>query len=119
MVQYEKVIPLDAFQKVAQSNNFLNNTFSSREINEYYHPTNLRSLAARWLIKEMLGEATKRNLDNLGIEIINNEFGKPELFFSPENLKVIQTYKIKAYDCSISHSKSLVTAFLVIEKEDS
>ena len=82
--------------------------FSKDEISLYAGKANKRSLAVRWLIKEILVEHYKDTLQHRQISITGNENGKPVL--SIQNKNVGDKIHI-----SMSHSRNYITAMVVIE----
>ncbi|NVO01710.1 MAG: hypothetical protein HXX09_03330 [Bacteroidetes bacterium] len=88
--------------------------FTPQEIKIYHVNENLQSLAARYLIKEMVNELSG-GLDYLNIEILNNSKGKPILNLSFELLKKLEERNVNNIQISLSHTKENIAAMLVYE----
>jgi phosphopantetheinyl transferase (holo-ACP synthase) len=87
--------------------------FSEKESEVFPFPGNVRSLAARYLIK-------KRICDHIGehgymreIEILNDAAGKPEIAFGKNIGNAIEHAGIKKILCSISHSRNYITGMTI------
>jgi phosphopantetheine--protein transferase-like protein len=87
--------------------------FSTRELQAYSFPNNARSLAGRYLIKKTICNYVKEYGYNHEIEILNNEFGKPEVLLGENILSLIDLAGIKKIHCSISHSKNFIAAMTI------
>ena len=88
--------------------------FTPQEIKIYHVNENLQSLAARYLIKEIINELS--GMDNyLNIEILNNSKGKPILNLSFELLKILEERNVNNIQISLSHTKENIAAMLVYE----
>jgi phosphopantetheinyl transferase (holo-ACP synthase) len=88
--------------------------FSKRELLAFSFPENSRSLAGRYLIKKTICNYLDKPGKMNEIEILNNESGKPELFFREDMLKSIEVAGIKKILCSISHSKNIIAGMTII-----
>ena len=71
---------------------------------------NKASLAARYLIKKILIEWVGDALKPIDIEILNNEYGRPQIF-SKKISKDIQ----KKIHFSVSHTKSMAIALVIFD----
>jgi phosphopantetheinyl transferase (holo-ACP synthase) len=87
--------------------------FSKKELEVFSFPKNVRSLAARYLIK-------KRICGHLGvpdlrrqIEILNDPYGKPEIILGENIRMVMKEAGIKRILCSISHSRNYITGMTI------
>ena len=108
-------------QKVIQEINVddFNNQISSGAYNEYFtfneiekfgKKNNKASLAARYLIKKILIEWMGEALKPIDIEILNNEYGRPQLFS-----KKISKETQKKIHFSVSHTKSRAIALVIFD----
>jgi phosphopantetheine--protein transferase-like protein len=88
--------------------------FSNRELEKFSFPQNARSLAGRYLIKRTVCDYIKEPGKMSEIEIINNDFGKPEVLLGADILNAIELAGIKKIHCSISHSKNFITGMTIL-----
>jgi holo-[acyl-carrier protein] synthase len=106
--------------KIEKGNGFRELVFSQNEIqyceskaHKYEH------YAARLAVKEALAKALGTGwLEGTNIneaEVLNDESGKPYLHFVGETADIIATMNFSAFHVSISHTKSMATAVVVIE----
>jgi len=109
--------------KIEKENGFRELVFSQNEIqyceskaHKYEH------YAARLAVKEALAKALGTGwLEGTNIneaEVLNDEKGKPYLDFVGETAAIISAMNFTAFHVSISHTKSLATAIVVVEKND-
>lgn len=87
--------------------------FSAEERQIFLFPERAKSLAARYLVKKSISE--KLNVVNKldEIKILNDTFGKPEIFIG-ENLKEkMEQEGIKKIICSLSHSKKYAVGMTI------
>jgi len=109
--------------KIEKENGFRELVFSKNEIqyceskvHKYEH------YAARLAVKEALAKALGIGwLDGTNIyeaEVLNDEKGKPCLNFVGKTATVISALNYTAFHVSISHTKSMATAIVIIEKTD-
>jgi len=109
--------------KIEKENGFRELVFSKNEIqyceskvHKYEH------YAARLAVKEALAKALGTGwLDGTNIyeaEVLNDEKGKPCLNFVGKTATVISALNYTAFHVSISHTKSMATAIVIIEKTD-
>jgi phosphopantetheinyl transferase (holo-ACP synthase) len=87
--------------------------FSPRELQEFSFPKNARSLAGRYLIKKTICEYIRENEKMHDIEILNDDFGKPEVLLSSDIGHLIELAGIKKILCSISHSRNLIIGMTI------
>jgi phosphopantetheinyl transferase (holo-ACP synthase) len=87
--------------------------FSNRELQAFSFPINAGSLAGRYLIKRTISNYLNDDRYIHEIEILNNEFGKPDIMLGENILSCIELSGIKKIHCSISHSKNFVTAMTI------
>src|SRR6476659_7535444 len=109
--------------KIEKENGFRELVFSQNEIqyceskaHKYEH------YAARLAVKEALAKALGTGwLDGTNIyeaEVLNDAKGKPYLNFVGETAAIISTMNFTAFHISISHTKSIATAMVIIEKNN-
>jgi len=84
--------------------------FTFNEIEKFGKKNNKASLAARYLIKKILIEWLGGALKPVDIEILNNEYGRPQIC-SKKISKDIQ----KKIHFSISHTKSMAIALVIFD----
>ena len=87
-----------------------NEYFTVNEIEKFGKKNNKASLAARYLIKKILIEWVGDALKPIDIEILNNEYGRPQIF-SKKISKDIQ----KKIHFSVSHTKSMAIALVIFD----
>jgi len=88
--------------------------FTENELNVFEFPRNAASLAARYLIKKRICEQVGAFEMKKEIEIMNDEFGKPELQYGDNMLAAIDKARIRKIMCSISHSRNFITGMTII-----
>lgn len=109
-------------EKMEKKIGFKELVFSPKEIsycepmsNKYEH------YAARFAAKESflkaLGTGWKNGTAFNEIEIINNELGKPEIFFIGKTAITINEMNIGKIFVSLSHVKTMATAVVIIENK--
>jgi len=109
--------------KIEKGNGFRELVFSQNEIqyceskaHKYEH------YAARLAVKEALAKALGTGwLEGTNIneaEVLNDESGKPYLHFVGKTADIITTMNFSAFHVSISHTKSVATAVVVIENNN-
>jgi len=109
--------------KMEKENGFRELVFSQNEIryceskaHKYEH------YAARLAVKEALAKALGTGwLEGTNIneaEVLNDEKGKPYLDFVGETAAIISAMHINTFHVSISHTKSMATAIVIVEKND-
>jgi phosphopantetheinyl transferase (holo-ACP synthase) len=94
--------------------NSLVSFFQVIELEKYFSPHNYRSLCGRYLVKKSILGCFKSS-NYLDIGILNNDKGKPEIFFQGELKKEMKESGVKEVVCSISHSRNWVVSMVVIE----
>ena len=112
------IIEIDRIENSIETlgDKFLNRVFTPKEIEycESKKAQKYQHYAARFAAKEAAFKAISYKLDNKfdiewkDIEVVNNEFGRPELNIYKENLKDITNI-----DISISHCKKYATANVI------
>jgi len=107
-------------EKIGKENGFRELVFSQNEIdycekmaNKYQH------YAARFAAKEAffkaLGTGWKNGTAFNEVEIINNEQGKPEIFFTGQTAETIAQMNLNRMSVSLSHLKAIASAIVIIE----
>ena len=102
-------INVDDFNNQIRSDSY-SEYFTFNEIETFGKKNNKASLAARYLIKKILIEWMGDPLEPIDIEILNNEFGRPQLF-SKKISKDIQ----QRIHFSVSHTKSRAIALVIFD----
>lgn len=87
-----------------------NECFTFKEIEKFGKKSNKASLAARYLIKKILIECLDDALKPIDIEILNNEYGRPQIF----SKKISEDVQKKIH-FSISHTKSIAIALVIFD----
>ncbi len=117
MIEVERVA-----EKIGKNAGFKELVFSKNEIqyceskaNQYEH------YAARFAAKEAflkaLGTGWKDGTAFNEIEIVNDELGKPVLFFLANTAITLAAMKLGKISVSLSHLKSMASAVVIIENE--
>jgi len=109
--------------KMEKENGFRELVFSQNEIQYCESKTHkYEHYAARLAVKEALAKALGTGwLEGTNIneaEVLNDEKGKPYLDFVGETAAIISAMHINAFHVSISHTKSMATAIVIVEKND-
>lgn len=84
--------------------------FTKSEVESYGKRRKKGSLAARYLLKELLIENVDKNLKYTDIEVLNNSLGKPIL-----KIKNLEKTQLEHLNFSISHSKDTAIVLLIID----
>jgi phosphopantetheinyl transferase (holo-ACP synthase) len=87
--------------------------FSSRELKKFSSPGNAGSLAGRYLIKKTICDFLDEHQNMQEIEILNNDFGKPEVILGEKFLLTSKRAGVKNIQCSISHSRNFITGMTI------
>ncbi len=78
------------------------------------------SFAARFAAKEAffkaLGTGWRGGVAFNEVEILNDKLGKPEIHLKGETKKILKKLKFSAIHVSLSHTKDIAVATVVIEK---
>jgi enoyl-CoA hydratase/carnithine racemase len=74
----------------------------------------IKSLAGRYLIKKCLFELLAIDPMFTGIELLNNDLGKPEIIFSPEFQQILDQKNVHSVSCSMSHSRNHAAGMIAI-----
>ncbi|MBI2135172.1 holo-ACP synthase [Candidatus Woesearchaeota archaeon] len=100
---------VNRFKGLCKDKHFLSLVFTKRERDYCQRMKEPHiSYAGKFCAKEAVMKANSKKLDIKDIEIINASNDKPEAY--------IKRKKMKSVHCSISHTKTHVIAFAVIEK---
>ena len=117
MIEVERIA-----EKIGKNAGFKELVFSKKEIiyceaktNKYQH------YAARFAAKEAffkaLGTGWKNGTAFNEIEILNNEMGKPSIYFLGETALSVAAMNLGKIAVSLSHLKSTAVAFVIIENK--
>ena len=87
-----------------------NEYFTFKEIEKFGKKNNKASLAARYLIKKILIKWMCDALKPVDIEILNNEYGRPQISSKKINMELQKKIHI-----SISHTKSKAIALVIFD----
>ena len=107
----------DAIEKNGEA--FLNRIFTENEIKycEAHNAAKYQHYAARFSAKEavskFLGTGFIGEFDWKDIEILNNEFGKPEVNLKGKALELFKSLKYSEISISMSHCKEYATSIVV------
>ena len=117
MIEIERVA-----EKIGKNAGFRELVFSKREIDYCEAKTNkYEHYAARFAAKEAffkaLGTGWKNGTTFNEIEIINDETGKPVISLLGETGTSIEAMNIGKIAVSLSHLKTIASAFVVIENK--
>jgi len=104
-----KEISIDDFNKQISYNRY-NEYFTLNEVEKFGKKNNKGSLAARYLIKKILIEWVSDALIPIDIEILNNEYGRPQI----SSNKISKDMQKKIH-FSISHTKSVAVALVIFD----
>jgi len=91
--------------------------FTKAELKAFPADKSIKSLAGRYMIKKCLFELLSIDPMFTGIELLNNDLGKPEISFSPELQLILDQKKIQSVSCSMSHSRNHATGMVAISYE--
>jgi len=108
-------------QQVTDETRFRERIFSEKEI-AYCEtkPNKAEHYAARFAAKEAffkaLGTGWRGGLNFAEVEVLNDDFGKPELHFLGQTGELVAKQQFTAVHLSLSHLKSIAAAIVIIEK---
>ena len=91
--------------------------FTIGELEAFPVAKNIKSLAGRYLIKKCLFELLAIEPMFKGIELLNNDLGKPEMTFSTDLQMILDQKKIQSVSCSMSHSRNHAAGMVAISFE--
>ena len=118
------IVRNDRIKSLIKSKNFINRTFSKKEISmskKILNKTNFFSkrFAAKESFAKALGTGFRNNLSFKDIEIINDKLGKPYYLTNDKITKLIRRKKrINKFELflSISDEKDYSVSFTIIQK---
>ncbi len=93
------------------------NWFSEKELQSYSFPKSSSSLAGRYLIKKAIADQLELDFDKSEIEILNNDFGKPEITFGSTVNQMLTQKGISKVFCSISHSRNMIASMTILSTD--
>jgi len=88
--------------------------FSVRELDTFSFQKSPGSLAGRYLIKKAIADHLNLAFDKSEIEILNNEFGKPDIYLALNLRRIVDNAGIKKIWCSISHSRNMIAGMTIL-----
>jgi len=88
--------------------------FSEAERSSFVYPRCAGSLAARYLIKKIIGDFIGDYNKLNEIEILNDDKGRPVIIFGENIEKIIMSSGIKRVECSISHSRNYFACMTIL-----
>ena len=114
------IVQVNRIEKNNENQNFLNKIYTEEE-QDYLKKRNFNPQTAAGLFaaKEAVSKALGTGISGFNItdiEIINDEFGKPEIFLHNKALEISRDKGIDKINISISHEKDYAIAFAVAEK---
>ena len=109
MQKISREINIDDFNNQISYSDY-NEHFTINEIEKFGGKNNKASLAARYLIKKILIEWVGDALKPIDIEILNNEYGRPQIF----SKKISKDIQQKIH-FSVSHTKSMAIALVIFD----
>ncbi len=116
--KYE-ICELNEFLDLLSNNCPLEKLFTKSELKRFSIIKSVGSLAARWLIKRsLLNILTLKNDHYLDIEILNDEYGKPEIELRSTVKERSKELGIESVICSLSHTQRRVAGMIVINYKD-
>lgn len=114
------IVQVDRIKDNIKNKHFLNKIYTLEEqkyINE--RSDNPQTAAGLFAAKEAVSKAIGTGIIGFkitDIEIIKDEFGKPEIFLHNKALEISKDKGIDKINISISHEKNYAIAFAVAEK---
>jgi phosphopantetheinyl transferase (holo-ACP synthase) len=93
------------------------NWFSAKELRTYSFPKSASSLAGRYLIKKAVADQLAFDFNKSEIEILNNDFGKPEITFGSIVNQLLSQNGINKVFCSISHSRNMIASLTILSTD--
>ncbi len=113
--KHTETIALKAFETLLKRH-YLDVFFTSAEIVAYGQEKRLRSLGVRWLAKKMIIALLEENhiagICFTDLSILSMPKGKPQL-------QIRTNEELPTIHISLSHTRNLLTALIIIEKKDS
>jgi holo-[acyl-carrier protein] synthase len=113
------IIGIERVRKAIADNDFRKAAYSERELEYCEKNSNGERFAGRFAAKEAFFKAIGTGWTDptqlQEVEILNNEKGKPGIILSGSTLEVFNKIGAAVIHISISHSKEIAVAFVVIE----
>lgn len=115
------IIEIERIEKVVKNNKkFLIKSFTEKEL-EFFQQRNYRTevVAGNFAAKEAISKALGTGFRGFGlkdIEIVRNEIGKPIAYLYGKAKEIADRYGTYNLQISISHNKSTVIAYCIIEQ---
>jgi len=108
-------------KQIVLGNGFQEKIFSENEIKYCDGKRNKeQNYAARFAAKEAffkaLGTGWRNGFEFKEVEIVNNEFGKPEIHLFGKTKKFAEENGLQNFKVSLTHLKEFAAAFVIIEK---
>jgi enoyl-CoA hydratase/carnithine racemase/phosphopantetheinyl transferase (holo-ACP synthase) len=108
------IMSIDEFRDKVLTVHKPDELFSAAELMAFPPDKSIKSLAGRYLIKKCFFELLAIAPDYTGIELLNNDMGKPEMTFSRKLHQIIEERKILSVSCSMSHSRNHATGMVAV-----
>jgi len=114
------IVEVARIAKSIENNSFKEKVFSKTEIVYCEEKANkAESFAARFAAKEAffkaLGTGWRGGMAFNEVEVLNDELGKPTLNVFGKTAEIIREKKIKIIHVSLSHTKEMAMAMVVLE----
>ena len=103
----------DDFIRLFSGKEELGKWFSEKERKKFSFPGNAGSLAARYLVKKRITDYLGAETGMNGIEILNDEFSKPEIMTDERMKKKIRDNGVDVILCSLSHPRNYAVALTI------
>ena len=106
---------------LARGQQYIESIFTDKEISYCEgHGRRAEHYAARFAGKEAflkaIGTGWRNGLGFAEIEILNDELGKPQVFFHGKVKQFVETHQIKQISISLSHVREIAIAVVILEK---
>lgn len=109
-----KVKSVEEFEKFFIKHS-VNAFFNSDELKSVENKNKIKSLGARYLIKEAVKDFLNDEVDFKEIVIENIDNGQPKIIFSGSIKEKLNQLHINNVQISISHSRNYISTLIVIE----
>ncbi len=114
------IVQINRIEKNIENQNFVNKIYTQEEQDylsrRHYNPQTAAGLfAAKEAVSKALGTGIS-GFNITDIEIIKDEFDKPEIFLHNKALEISRDKGIDKINITISHEKDYAVAFAVAEK---
>ncbi|MDP4144211.1 MAG: holo-ACP synthase [Bacillota bacterium] len=114
-----KVVDIGEFKQLfmKQGDEFIRTVFTFKEM-EYCKKRPIQSLAARFAVKVAWAKASgfRESLNWIDVETINHISGKPYICLHGNALLWANSCKLKESSVSITHSKTVAMALVILQK---